>query len=118
VVIPNRMIVGEILHNYGRIRQLSVVVGVAYDTDLNKALRVIDEVLKSNSKVLQEPAPLIQVSTLADSSINISVKPWVDVENYPYVPSEINRAVVEAFRGKAISIPFPQREVRMLGSAA
>jgi small conductance mechanosensitive channel len=115
VVIPNRMIVGEILHNYGRIRQLKVVVGVAYDTDLSNAISVIEEVLQNNPQVLQEPAPLIQVSTLADSSINIAVKPWVAVENYPYVPSDINKSVVEAFRARAISIPFPQREVRMLG---
>jgi small conductance mechanosensitive channel len=115
VVIPNRMIVGEILHNYGRIRQLKVVVGVAYDTDLSNAISVIEEVLQNNPQVLQEPAPLIQVSTLADSSINIAVKPWVAVENYPYVPSDINKSVVEAFRTRAISIPFPQREVRMLG---
>jgi small conductance mechanosensitive channel len=115
VVIPNRMIVGEILHNYGRIRQLKVVVGVAYDTDLSNAISVIEEVLQNNQQVLREPAPLIQVSTLADSSINIAVKPWVAVENYPYVPSDINKSVVEAFRARAISIPFPQREVRMLG---
>jgi small conductance mechanosensitive channel len=118
VVIPNRMIVGEILHNYGRIRQLCVVVGVAYDTDLNKVFSAIDEVLKANTRVLQDPAPLIQVSTLADSSINVSVKPWVEVESYPQTSGEINKAIVEAFRGKAISIPFPQREVRMLGNAA
>ena len=118
VVIPNRMIVGEILHNYGRIRQLNVVVGVAYDTDLNKALAAIGEVLKANARVLQDPAPLIQVSTLADSSINISVKPWVDVENYPLMSGEINKAIVEAFRSHAIGIPFPQREVRLLGGSA
>ena len=105
VVIPNRKIVGEILHNYGRIRQLNVVVGVAYDTDLNAALAAIDDVLKSNPGVLAEPAPLIQVSVLADSSINIAVKPWVDVP-------------VEAFRAREISIPFPQREVRLLGGVA
>lgn len=118
VVIPNRMIVGEILHNYGRIRQLNVVVGVAYDTDLNKALSTIDEVLKVNPRVLQDPKPLMLVNALADSSINISVKPWVDVENYPHTSGEINKAIVEAFRDRAINIPFPQREVRMLQSAA
>jgi small conductance mechanosensitive channel len=116
VVIPNRMIVGEVLHNYGRIRQLKVVVGVAYDTDLNKALGAIDDVLKVNPRVLQDPSPLVQVSMLADSSINIAVKPWVDVENYVRTSGEINKAIVEAFRGNAISIPFPQREVRLLGS--
>jgi small conductance mechanosensitive channel len=117
VVIPNRKIVGEILHNYGRIRQLDIVVGVSYDTDLNKALGAIDEMLKANPRVLQEPTPLIQVTMLADSSINISVKPWVDVEYFPLAAGEVNKAIVEVFRDDAISIPFPQREVRMLGSA-
>ena len=53
VVIPNRKIVGEILHNYGRIRQLDVVVGVSYGTDVNLALSTIDEILRSNPRVLQ-----------------------------------------------------------------
>lgn len=118
VVVPNRMIVGEILHNYGRIRQLNVVVGVAYDTDLNKALAAVQEVLNANPKVLQDPAPLIHVTTLADSSINITVGPWVDVADYVHAPGEITKAIVEAFRSNAINIPFPQREVRLLGSAA
>ena len=118
VVVPNRMIVGEILHNYGRIRQLNVVVGVAYDTDLNKALAAVQEVLNANPKVLKDPEPLIHVTTLADSSINITVGPWVDVADYVHAPGEINKAIVEAFRSNAINIPFPQREVRLLGSAA
>lgn len=118
VVIPNRMIVGEILHNYGGIRQFNVVVGVAYDTDLNKALAAVDEVLKANPTILRDPAPLIRVSTLADSSINITVSPWVDVAHYIQTPGELNKAIVEAFRHHAINIPFPQREVRLLGNAA
>jgi len=118
VVIPNRMIVGEILHNYGRIRQFNVVVGVAYDTDLNKALAAIDEVLKATPAILQDPAPLMRVSTLADSSINLTVSPWVDVADYVLAPGELNKSIVEAFRRHAINIPFPQREVRLLGSAA
>ena len=77
VVIPNRKIVGEILHNYGKIRQLDVTVGVAYDTELNQALTVIQEVLRENARVLQDMTPVIGVRLLADSSINIAVKPWV-----------------------------------------
>jgi small conductance mechanosensitive channel len=118
VVIPNRLIVGEIMHNYGRVRQINVTVGVAYDTDLNKALASIDEILKANPKVLGEPVPLLQVATLADSSINISVSPWVDVSDYVLALGELNKAIVEAFRDKGINIPFPQREVRMLGSVS
>ena len=118
VVIPNRRIVGEILHNYGRIRQLNVVVGVAYGTDLDLALGTIDEILCGNPRVLQEPAPRIGVTLLADSAVNISVNPWVNVPDYGFAVREINRAILETFRARDIVIPFPQREVRMLGSAA
>jgi small conductance mechanosensitive channel len=118
VVIPNRKIVGEILHNYGNIRQLQVMVGVAYDTELSHALGVIDEVLKLNAGVLKDPVPVIQVAMLADSSINIAVKPWTAVMDYVAVTGEVNRAIVESFRGRNIVIPFPQQEVRILSNAA
>jgi small conductance mechanosensitive channel len=118
VTVPNRKIVGEILHNYGKIRQLNVTVGVAYDTDLNLALAAIQEILQHNPRVLKNPSPGLGISVLADSSINISVNPWVNVPDYGPAGSEINKTIVEAFRGKSIAIPFPQREVRMLGNAA
>ena len=115
IVIPNRKIVGEILHNFGRIRQVDVSVGVAYDTDLNHALTVIDEILGANSRVLKEPEALIRVRNLADSSVKIAVLPWVAVEDYGAAHSELTRAILENFRERDIVIPFPQREVRLLG---
>ena len=118
VVIPNRKVVGEILHNYGKIRQLSLVVGVAYDTDLNRALATIGEVLQNNPRVLTDPAPNLGISVLADSSIKVSVNPWVNVPDFGPAGGEINKALVETFRNKSISMPFPQHEVRMLGTAA
>lgn len=118
VVIPNRRIVGEILHNYGRIRQLNVVVGVAYGTDLDLALGAIDEVLRGNPRVLQDPPPRIGVTLLADSAVNISIGPWVNVPDYGASIREINKAILETFRARNVVIPFPQREVRMLESAA
>lgn len=114
VVIPNRKIVGEILHNYGNIRQVDITVRVAYDTDLNAAIAAIGEVLRANPMALNEPQPLIGVSVLADSSINISVRPWANVADYVPAAASINKAIVETFRGRNIVIPFPQREVRML----
>jgi small conductance mechanosensitive channel len=118
VVIPNRKIAGEILHNYGELRQLNLSVGVAYDTDLNQALATIQGILKSNPRVLQDPAPLIQVGTLAESAVNIGVRPWVNVLDYPAAIGELNQAMVETFRERGITIPFPQREVRLLGNTA
>lgn len=117
VVIPNRKIVGEILHNYGKIRQLPLAVGVAYDTDIAVALAALDGVLRANPRVLQEPAPVVGVSQLADSSVNIAVMPWVTVPDFIPAGAEINRAILEAFRAQGIAIPFPQREIRMLGGA-
>ncbi|MFN0039949.1 MAG: mechanosensitive ion channel family protein [Burkholderiales bacterium] len=117
VVIPNRKIVGEILHNYGKIRQLGIPVGVAYDTDLNKALSTISEILAANARVLKEPKAGLAVATLADSSINIMVSPWVNVPDYGPASGELKKTIVEAFRAKGIAIPFPQREVRLIGNA-
>jgi small conductance mechanosensitive channel len=117
IVIPNRKIVGEILHNYGSLRQLDVVVGVAYDTDLNVALAVIRDLLAAHPKILKEPEPMIRVLTLADSSVQIAVRPWTTVDDFYSASSDITQAVLETFRQQGISIPFPQREVRLLGSA-
>ncbi len=118
IVIPNRKIAGEILHNYGELRQLGLSVSVAYDTDLNKALASIQETLSANVRVLQDPAALIQISALADSSVNIGVRPWVKVDDYAAAIGELNKAMVETLRARGISIPFPQREVRLLGNTA
>jgi small conductance mechanosensitive channel len=114
VVIPNRKIVGEILHNYGHIRQVSVQVGVAYDTDMAAALQVIADVVASNPRVLKDVAPLIGVARLADSAVYINIQPWVSVADYGAVSAEIARAILEALRAHHISVPVPQREVRLL----
>jgi len=115
VVVPNRKIVGEILHNYGRIRQLEVLVGVAYDTDLEAALALIREVLAANARVLKDPAAVVQPVQLADSSVNIAVRPWVLIDDQASATGELYGAIVAAFRARRIGIPFPQREVRLLG---
>ena len=118
VVIPNRKIVGEILHNHGRIRQVQIEVRVAYDADLNHALSTIREVLQANPRALKDPVPVTQVALLADSSVNIGVYPWVNVSDYGAAGGEISKAIVETFRARGIAIPPPRREVLLLGNAA
>lgn len=117
VIIPNRKIVGEILHNYGTVRQLDIVVGVAYDTDMNGAVAAIGEVLNANTRILKEPAPVVQAVLLGDSSVTIGIRPWVSVNDYRAALGEINKSVLETFRHRGIAMPFPQREVRILGGA-
>jgi small conductance mechanosensitive channel len=115
IIVPNRKVVGEILHNYGKIRQSEVLVGVAYDANLALALGVIGELVRSNPRVLSEPSPVIQVVALAESAVQIAIKPWVAVGDYGAVTGEINLALVEELRRRGIGIPHPQREVRLIG---
>ena len=117
IVVPNRKVVGEILHNYGRIRQAEIGVGVAYGADLTAALEAIRGLVQANPRVLAEPAAVIQVAALADSAVQIAVKPWVVVGDYGAIVGELNLRLVEELRRRGIDIPFPQREVRLLGGA-
>jgi small conductance mechanosensitive channel len=117
IVIPNRKIVGEILHNFGNIRQLEIVVGVAYDTDLSAAMAVIGEALRANARVLQDPAPLVQPILLGEWAVSIGVRPWVQVQDYASAAGEINLAILDSLRERGIVMPFPQREVRLIGAA-
>src|SRR5438046_5851375 len=114
VVIPNRRIVGEILQNYGHIRQLDLTVGVAYDSDLTEIIAIVRDILGQNSRVMKDPAAAVGVTMVADSSINIAIKPWTTIADSGPARAELYQAIVERFRQRHISIPFPQREVRML----
>jgi small conductance mechanosensitive channel len=116
VVVPNRKVVGEILHNFGQIRQAEVKVGVGYEVDLPLAIAAIHDMVSANSRVLRDPAPLVQIVALADSMVQIALKPWVAVEDYGPVVGELSLAVVETCRSRGITIAFPQREVRLIGA--
>lgn len=118
VVIPNRRIVGEILHNYGKVRQLAVVVSVSADADVAAAQAAIHEVLEANARLLKDPAPMVLVSRLADARIEIRVGPWVNVPDYHFATSEVNQAILKSFRQRNIDNPAPQRDVRMLAARA
>ena len=116
VVIPNRKIVGEILHNYGTIRQLHLSVGVGYSTNLTDALGVVQDVLDKNPRVLKDPAPAVGISQLADSAITLSINPWTKVPDFGAAQAELYQALVERLRARNIDIPFPQREVRLVNA--
>lgn len=118
VVIPNRKIVGEILHNYGQIRRPHISVGVSYRTDVNAALELIAGILSANPRVLKDPAPVVGVTRLAESGVTISVCPWVKVPDYGGAICELNKAILETFSARNIVLAVPQCEVRMLGGAA
>jgi small conductance mechanosensitive channel len=117
VVVPNRKVVGEILQNYGKIRQANVLVGIAYEADLKLAIEAASAVVKANGRVLADPAPLIQAVSLADSAVQVALRPWVAVSDFGAVQGELNVAIVDEMKRLGINIPYPQREVRMLNAA-
>ena len=117
VVVPNRKIVGEILHNYGQIRQLDLSVDITRADDLERALAIIDEVVKTNPRVLKEPAAIIGATSLSSTSISIAVKPWIKVSDYVAAGGEINQAIVEKFRAAGVYYPASQFEIRVAEGA-
>ena len=116
ISIPNHKILGEILHNYGLIRQLTLNVGVAYGTDLPLAVATARSVLAHNPRVLKEHPAVVGITALGDSSITICLQPWVTVADYGPAQLEIFEAIVTQYRAKKIELPFPQREVRLLSN--
>lgn len=113
VIVPNRKIVGEILHNYGKIRQLDLSVAISYRTDLSLALSTVKQILQDNPVVLKDPAAFTGIASLNESSISLAVKPWVKVEDFVLSQAELYQSMLEGFRDKDIEIPAPRREVRI-----
>jgi len=113
-VVPNRKIVGEILHNYGEIRQLDLRLDIARAADLERALTAVDEAVQGNARVLREPAPVIGVAALGDVTIGIAVKPWVKVPDYVAAGGELNLAIVEKLRAAGVDYPIGMRNVRLV----
>lgn len=114
VKIPNRKIVGEILHNYGTMRQLSLPFDVAYDTNLSQAQALIREVVVNHPRVIKDPSPIVGISKFGDSAITITAGPWVAVKDYGAAQAELNQLIYERLISARIAIPFPQQEIRIL----
>jgi small-conductance mechanosensitive channel len=122
VIIPNEFLVSNIVRNQSftdtRAR-VAVPIQVAYSTDLDKAMRLMVEAARQQPRVLVEPAPGVLLTDFADSGINLELGFWVadPEEGTANVRSIINLAIWKSFRENGIEIPFPQREVRMIGEA-
>jgi small conductance mechanosensitive channel len=114
VIVPNRKIVGEILHNYGMIRQLKISVNVVDTADLSAALSAVQEMLARNPRVLRDPAPVVGVTAIGDAGIRINVGPWVSPPNAPGVEGELYQTLIEEFRARNIGMGVPRREIRVM----
>jgi len=115
VTIPNAKIQGDNLSNYTRLGRLRVdfVFGVSYHDDLEKVKRVLYEILKADERVLTDPAPIVFVQSLDDSSVALAARPWVKSEDYWTLQWDLPERVKLRFDAEGISIPFPQRDLHL-----
>jgi small conductance mechanosensitive channel len=92
---------------------VDLTFGIGYSDDISKAEKVLAEILSSHEKVLKDPAPVIRLHELGDSSVNFVVRPWSKTGDYWDVYWDITREVKRRFDQEGISIPFPQRDVHI-----
>ena len=113
VFAPNGAMSGAVVTNYSRkdTRRLDFTFGVEYGTDFELAKSTIMEVISKDSRILKDPAPFIELGALADSSVNITVRVWVNAADYWGVNFDMNKNVYATFNAKGISFPFPQLTV-------
>ncbi len=114
IIIPNRKIVGEILHNYGTLRQQTWSVSVAYGTNIKDACDTILNVVKSNPRILATPGPGVGVGELGESGITIGIAAWTQVGDFGPVKGEVYKAITEALAQKQIAIPYPRRDLHIV----
>ena len=110
VFVPNGSMSNAVVTNYNRkeTRRLQFTFGVEYGTDFEFAKSVLLEIINKDSRILKDPEPFIAVSELADSSVNIIVRVWVNSDDYWNVNFDMNKNVYATFNEKGISFPFPQ----------
>lgn len=114
ITIPNKDIVGQILHNSAEYKVVEKTIGISYADDPERAVKLIRETLKKISKIASKPEPQIGIHAFGDSAIEIGLRYWVPTTEHHSVMHEANLAVYKALKDAAITIPFPQREVRMV----
>ncbi len=114
ITIPNKDIVGEILFNSAANKVVEVTVGISYGDDPERAIDVIRRALEKEPRVQKTPAPQIGIDTFGDSAINLGLRYWVPTKEYFHAKYAVNLAIFRALKAANITVPFPQREIRMV----
>lgn len=116
LVVPNNLIWQTVITNVTaqRSRRVDLMFGISYADDIEKAERVLREIVEEHEAVLDSPEPMIRVHELGESSVNIIVRPWVKTSDYWETYWDLTKAVKLRFDKEGISIPFPQRDVHVI----
>jgi len=115
IIIPNGGLSNSSMVNYSREPQRRVdwTFGIAYGDDVDKTRSVLLSLIKADSRILSDPEPFIAVSSLADSSVNFTVRVWVNGADYWGVFFDMNESVYKTFGKEGLNIPFPQMDVHL-----
>ncbi len=115
MIVPNSGITGGSITNFAAkdTRRINMTFGIAYDDDISEAKKAIWEVLNADERILKDPAAMVGVMELADSSVNLIVWPWVNRTDFLTVKMDLNEKVKAALESTGCSIPFPQRDVHL-----
>lgn len=116
ITIPNSQIYGGTIVNFSArdTRRIDLIFGIGYGDDIRLARIVLERAMAEDERILKDPAPVILLMELADSSVNLAVRPWVNAADYWVVRSDLLQRVKEQFDAQGISIPFPQRDVHLI----
>ena len=115
VIVPNSKMMGDNITNYSAegTRRLDLTASISYGDSIDKAKAVLQDILAKEPRVLKDPAPFVGVSKLAESSVDFTVRPWVQSADYWPVCFDLNEAIKKRFDAEGLSIPFPQRDVHL-----
>lgn len=115
LIVPNGKIWGDVINNVTgqTMRRVDMVFGIGYDDDIEKAQRIMEEVLTSHQLVLDDPEPMVRVHNLGDSSVDFVCRPWCKTDDYWDVYWDVTETVKRRFDEEGVSIPFPQRDVHV-----
>ncbi len=115
ITVPNGAITSGSIVNYSAkgTRRLDLVFGIGYGDDIAKAKNILTSVLQSDERILSDPEPTIGVLELADSSVNLALRPWVKSGDYWPVRFDLLERVKLEFDAQGLSIPFPQTDVHL-----
>lgn len=115
MVVPNNKIWNDVITNATGVetRRIDMEFGIGYADDIDKAHAIIEEIVTSHPKVLEDPAPVVRVHTLGDSSVNFICRPWSRTTDYWTVYWDVTETVKKRFDAEGVGIPFPQRDVHL-----
>ena len=115
MIVPNNSIFSNVITNSTSVdkRRVDMEFGIGYDDDIDQALSILNDIVSNHPKVLEHPAPMVKVHTLADSSVNFICRPWTKSDEYWDVYWDVTREVKKRFDAEGICIPYPQQDVHL-----